>query len=73
MFGLNIKFYVVLAAVALSAVFYGIHVIERRAEDRTLARIERAHTKDRDAADAAQQGPLNCAGTWNRETGKCVD
>jgi hypothetical protein len=64
--------YVVLAGL-LTAIVGGVYIkVTNDAADAERARIERANSASRDAADKAQLDVMACpAGKWNRERSRC--
>jgi hypothetical protein len=44
---------------------------DQRVKAAVIEKINSRNAKALDAADAAQQAPQSCTGTWNRSAGKC--
>lgn len=64
---------IALAAVVLALVFGAIWLIERRAADRALAKIERANAVKMNEADEAERRVLTCPpGLWDKDKRICA-
>lgn len=63
--------YIVIALLAIAAVFGALYWAENRGAEKAIIAVERANRDARDAADQGQQSVTECRRTWNREAGRC--